>query len=258
MAVELIKDRFALLTLLFGHEDTASNKVCSMIKLSKKHQYSEILNENANNPASVWKLFKEIGASKRKGSADIFSLKTSDNVTENPKDIANEFNKFFVTVASKIKEPIETSNFDKLQKFCNEKIPADTYFSIPDISCEKVEKYLKNIDLTKSTGLDNIGPRLLKLAAPFISDSLTYICNQSIINSTFPNKWKEGKVRPLHKNGPRDDTKNYRPISVLPVLSKLLEKHVHVIFDLTLCTSFNTIWFQTQSFLWNCPSSDAQ
>ena len=171
MAVELIKDRFALLTLLFGHEDTASNKVCSMIKLYKKHQYSEILNENANNPASVWKLFKEIGASKRKGSADIFSLKTSDNVTENPKDIANEFNKFFVTVASKIKEPIETSNFDKLQKFCNEKIPADTYFSIPDISCEKVEKYLKNIDLTKSTGLDNIRPRLLKLAAPFLSDS---------------------------------------------------------------------------------------
>ena len=40
MAVELIKDRFALLTLLFGHEDTASNKVCSMIKLSKKHHYS--------------------------------------------------------------------------------------------------------------------------------------------------------------------------------------------------------------------------
>ena len=75
MAVELIKDRFALLTLLFGHEDTASNKVCSMIKLSKKHQCSEILIENANNPASVWKLFKEIGASKRKGSADIFSLK---------------------------------------------------------------------------------------------------------------------------------------------------------------------------------------
>ena len=66
-------------------------------KKSKKHQYSESLNENANNPASVWKLFKEIGASKRKDSADIFSLKTSDSVTENSKDtcIANEFNIFF-------------------------------------------------------------------------------------------------------------------------------------------------------------------
>ena len=63
-----------------------------MIKQSKKHQYSEILNENANNPASIWKLFKEIGESKRKGSADIFSLKTSDSVTENPEVIANEFN----------------------------------------------------------------------------------------------------------------------------------------------------------------------
>ena len=86
-----------------------------------------------------------------------------------------------------------------------------------------MEKYWRNIDLTKATGSDNIGPILLKLAAPFIAESLTYICNQIINNSTFPDKWKEGKVRPLNKN----DTNNYRPISVLPVLSKLLEKHVH-------------------------------
>ena len=46
-----------------------------MIKQSKKHQYSEILNENANNQASVWKLFKEIGASKRKGVQTYFLLK---------------------------------------------------------------------------------------------------------------------------------------------------------------------------------------
>ena len=95
------------------------------------------------------------------------------------------------------------------------------------ISQEKVEKYLKNIDITKATGSDNIGARLLKLAAPFISDSLMYICNQSILNSTFPDKWKEGKVRPLYKNGPKDDTNNYRPISILPVISKMLAKHVH-------------------------------
>ena len=94
---------------------------------------------------------------------------------------------------------------------------------------KKMEKYLRNIDLTKATGSDNIGPRLLKLAALFIAESLTYICNQNqnINISTFPDKWKEGKVRPLHKSGPKDNTTNYRPISVLPVLSKLLEKHVH-------------------------------
>ena len=203
------------------------NKVCSLIKQSKKHQYSEILNENANYPASVWKSFKEIGASKCKDSCGIFSLKVDNNSIENPKDIADQFNKYFVSVSSKIKESPLASNFDKLKEFCDKKIPANTYFSIPCISQEKVEKYLKNIDITKATGSDNIGARLLKLAAPFISDSLMYTCNQSMLNSTFPDKWKEGKVRPLHKNGPKDDTNNYRPISILPVISKMLEKHVH-------------------------------
>ena len=60
------------------------------------------------------------------------------------------------------------------------------------MSHEKFEKFLKNINITKATGSDNIGPRLFKIAAPFISDSITYICNQSIITSTFPDKWKEG------------------------------------------------------------------
>ena len=109
-----------------------------LIKQSKKHQYSEILNENANNPASVWKLFKEIGASKCKDSCGIFLLNVDNNSIENPKDIADQFNKYFVS--SKIKEPPLASNFDKLKEFCDKKIPAKTYFSISCISQEKVEK----------------------------------------------------------------------------------------------------------------------
>ena len=72
-----------------------------------------------------------------------------------------------------------------------------------------------------------IEPRLLKLAAPLITDEITFICNHSITNSIFPSKWKEAKVTPLHKSGPHEEVNNYRPISILPVLSKVLEKHVH-------------------------------
>ena len=160
-------------------------------------------------------------------------------------EIASEFNKFFVSVASKIKEPIMPSNFDRLTMFCDQNLRGSSPFSIPNIEYDKVEKYLRNIDITKATGADNIGPRLLKLAAPYISESLTFICNQSIMNSTFPEKWKEGKVTPLHKNGPKDDTNNYRPISVLPVLSKLLEKHVHD--SLMFYLSSNNLLHSTQS-----------
>ena len=72
-----------------------------------------------------------------------------------------------------------------------------------------------------------IGPRLLKHAAPFIADEVTFICNHSINNSFFPSRWKEAKVTPLHKDGPHEEVNNYRPISILPVMSKILEKHVH-------------------------------
>ena len=107
------------------------NKVSKMIKASKKRQYSEIINENVNNPSSVWKLFKELGASKRNIGTSILSLKINDKTIDNPAEISTEFNKFFVSVASKIKEPVVPSNFDKLRAFCNEKLAENASFSIP-------------------------------------------------------------------------------------------------------------------------------
>ena len=65
------------------------------------------------------------------------------------------------------------------------------------------------------------------MASPIIAESLTFICNLSIKTGSFPDKWKEAKVKPLHKGGPANGPSNFRPISVLPVFSKLFEKHVH-------------------------------
>ena len=96
-------------------------------------------------------------------------------------------------------------------------------------------------DVSKATGTDNIGPRLLKISAPHIADDITFICKHSIRNSSFPNKWKEAKVSPLHKNGPLEDVNNYRPISILPVLSKVLEKHVHDSFSYYLKNTIYSI-----------------
>ena len=82
---------------------------------------------------------------------------------------------FFVNVASKIKEPITPSNHDKLKDFCSSKISQDTSFVIPPINKENVLTYLSNVDLSKATGTDNIGARLLKLAATHIADDITFI-----------------------------------------------------------------------------------
>lgn len=203
------------------------NKVVKLIKQSKKAQYTAIIDENNNNPNSVWKLFKEIGVNKQKSTTSIPTVRIDGKETEDHTIMANAFNKFFVSIASNLKEPTENSNFDKLKAFCDNQVSDGTVFTIPEISIQYVEKFLKHINLSKATGCDNIGPRLLKIAAPYIAQSITHICNQSIKTSHFPRKWKEAKVTPLHKGGPKDDLNNYRPISILPVISKLLEKHVH-------------------------------
>ena len=65
---------------------------------------------------------------------------------------------------------------------------------------------------------------------PYITDSIVKLCNLSIREDIFPKTWKTARVIPLHKKGSTDDINNYRPISILAVVSKILEKHVSSTF----------------------------
>ena len=79
-----------------------------------------------------------------------------------------------------------------------------------------------------ATGVDNIDTKIVKLSAELIAPMLTHIVNLSIRTSTFPSAWKYAKVIPLLKSTDSDPLlpKSYRPVALLPVLSKILEKIV--------------------------------
>jgi len=68
---------------------------------------------------------------------------------------------------------------------------------------------------------------LLKISAPAISDSLTFLLNFSLTSGQVPSDWKKARVSAIHKKGSKQDAGNYRPISVLPVVSKIMERVVH-------------------------------
>ena len=101
------------------------------------------------------------------------------------------------------------------------------HFSIKEITQDFVRRSLKQLKINKATGLDKLSARLLKDSADLITPSLTKLFNSSLQSSTFPAIWKSAKVTSLHKSGDRSAPENYRPISVLPTLSKILEKTVH-------------------------------
>ncbi len=97
----------------------------------------------------------------------------------------------------------------------------------PIIPTDFVEKQLSHMPDNKAVGLDKISSRLLRIAAPIISKPLNSIMNKSLQNGKFITEWKHARVIPFHKPGPTIERNNYRPISILPILSKVLERFVH-------------------------------
>ena len=121
-----------------------------------------------------------------------------------------------------------STNLSKLLNFVNNKISQNTQFAIPPVKMNELLQDLLHLDISKSTGTDNIGLMILKVSAPFIVSPLTYIFNRIIDSGIYPNILKNAKVSPIFKSGGICLHTNHRPtcISVLPVISKLIEKHI--------------------------------
>ena len=75
-------------------------------------------------------------------------------------------------------------------------------------------------------GLDKIPAKMLRIAAEIIARSLTYIFNLSVSTGLFVDDWKDARVIPIYKEGDRRNLGNYRPISILPIVSKVFEKEI--------------------------------
>ena len=99
-------------------------------------------------------------------------------------------------------------------------------FSLKAVSPDTVSKIIKSMKSSKTCGLDNIDSYIIKLALNEILPAVTHIVNLSIIQKRFPSSHKCAKVVPLHKKLNKLDPKNYRPVALLPILSKIIEKAI--------------------------------
>ena len=174
-------------------------------------------------------------------------IKLKENVITNESVVAEVINNYFTNIASTLKEPIINSDFELLNSCIGSNVPSNTDFQIPFTNQTFVRNFLLNLNVRKSTGLDNIGPRILKLSANVIAPTLLFIINKSIYTGKFPRDWKEAKVKPLFKNGSKEDVNNYRPISILPTISKLIEKWVESQFFKYL-NEFNLLYKSQSGF----------
>ena len=192
------------------------NKVNAEVKKYKKLYYVNKLQQSERNPNEVWKTLKSLLPNK----------KSDTNIQSgNEQHMTNDFNNFFANIGEELLSTIPTlqnDNWDDtLDYFSDEKFDIHIVFE-SDILAQINRMKNKN-----SVGLDGISSSILKLSAEEITPSLTYLINRAILEHRVPTQWKKAKIIPLHKNGNKDLPNNYRPISLLPVVSKILERVVH-------------------------------
>ena len=192
------------------------------MKECKQDYYSRIINENKKNPNALWKTLNEITS--RKQQCPITSIESNGIVYSDQQSIANILNKHFSTVAIKLADKFKDS--PKVFSPAPKKV-TDATFTFQPVTEQFVLHQLLHLKTNKAIGLDRISARLLKDSATVMSSTITSILNRSLESRTFPKIWKQGKVAALFKSGDRLDSNNYRPITVLSTISKILERAVH-------------------------------
>jgi hypothetical protein len=183
-----------------------------------------------------WSTIKQfMGKGNNQSYPPIFDTSTNSYAFTS-KEKATVFNNFFLS----------HSNIDD----SNARLPDDDL--LPDVTLDnvtateqEVSDLIHSLDVSKATGHDGISAKLLKRAGQSIVPSLTNIINLCLSQSEIPNEWKKAEVIPLHKKETRDNCNNYRPVSILPIASKILErvvfKHLYnYFFENNLLTPHNS------------------
>ena len=202
----------------------ARNRVNSLNVQLKKQYFSAKISECKGNMKESWKTINEL-LNKRSKSCNIDCLEDSGNAIVNKKDISNAMNNFFCTIGEKLANKIDAAPNPLLSgDFAGS--DSSVRFQFRAIEVKEIREAIAKMKTSKSFGKDNISCYFLKLALPFIENSLACLFNTSLVTSQFPDSWKLARVTPIFKEGDKAEKSNYRPISVLPVISRLFEKLV--------------------------------
>jgi hypothetical protein len=195
------------------------------LRQAKFLHYSRLFDKYKNDCRMSWKLINSLLCnSKNKNSITSLFIINGSSVT-NEHQIAENFNNFFADIGSLQANAIPPTNPNKYSEYLHN--PTNFRFRFTLINSDDVKDIIKKFKPKTSCGDDNISLKILKLINPYISQALTIIINQSLTSGIFPDALKIAKVIPLFKKDDSTIVNNYRPISLLPVLSKVLEKVVH-------------------------------
>jgi len=193
------------------------------VRAAKKLHYSRLLASNAKNVKKTWNIFNELlGKSKSNDSVEKINIE-GRSITD-PAEIASEFNGFFTSIGKKISNsipPIDKQPEDYINY--GREIPL---LNLGNTTPEHVKKIIGKLASKNSCDVNGVSTRMIKAVGNEIALPLSHIFNLSLSNGKFPTQLKKCRVIPIFKAGDHAECDNYRPISLLSSISKVLEKIV--------------------------------
>lgn len=199
------------------------NTLNNLLRKAKRNYYHNLLEKYKNNIKSTWRILNSATSKKikQKELHKIFCEGTNTITDKNI--IAEKFNDFFTNIAGTLLNNIPPSNKHFQDYLKLSKNNPNTMF-LHATNPQEVKQIVRHLKSCHSTGFDDISTEVVKHSIEYLSDPLSHIFNNSIQSGIVPNQLKVAKVLPLFKSGEKSEFSNYRPISLLPIFSKILEK----------------------------------
>ena len=193
------------------------------IRAAKREYYFKTFTSQKNDMKKTWKTIDETLNRRKNKSKFPSEFIVNNRSIADQKEIADQFNIFFSNIGSTLSDSIEIadSTLDFTDYLNN---PTEHHFNFNTITESETLSIINKLKNKNSSGKDEISNKLLKSIKDEIAKPLTIIINQSLKTGVFPDALKIAKVKPLYKKGDNFCLNNYRPISLLPTISKIFER----------------------------------
>lgn len=201
------------------------------VTTAKENYFSRLAKDITSNPKAFWSYLRKT----RKETISIPKIvHEGTDITENSAK-ANHFNNYFKTIF------LKQRSLEELPTYL-----VDIESAMPPItiSLEGIRKSLDSLNESKATGPDEISPKVLKACSSIVSQYLYVIFRKSLESGRLPQDWKMTYVVPIHKNGPKSNVENYRPISLCCICCKIFE---HILYsNITKHLEKNSFFYPNQ------------
>ena len=191
------------------------NRLTALLRRAKKLYHLKLFLKNIRNSSKTWAHINSIMGESKKSSLQYIKV---DNAILRGTDMANYINSYFANIANDL-----TLNMINNEPFYHITQPNLHTCLLTFTDIEETLKVIKSLK-NKSNGLDDINVVCIKNNRNVFAIHMTFLYNFSIVKQTFPDMLEVGKILPFYKAGAKDKIDNYRPISNLPVFSKVFEK----------------------------------